>query len=67
MSAVFVKKLDMKPIRFDEVCVISLPSGENLTSRFSFKKLHVKVIGRELLVDLIVLEMVDYDVILGMD
>ena len=67
MSALFVKKLDMEPVLLDEVCVVSLPSGENLTLRFSFKEAPVKVAGRELLVDLIVLEMVDYDVILGMD
>ena len=51
----------------EEVCVASLPSGENLTSRFNFKEVPVKVTGRGLLVDLIVLEMVDYNVILGMD
>ena len=51
----------------EEICVASLPSGENLTSRFSFKEVHVKVTRRELSVDLIVLEMVDYDVILCMD
>ena len=32
VSAVFVKKLDVKPIRFDEVCVVYLPLGKNLTS-----------------------------------
>ena len=65
--ALFVKKLDMEPALLDEVCVASLPSGENLTSRFSFKEVHVKVTRRELPVDLILLEMVDYDVIFGMD
>ena len=49
------------------MCNVSLPSGENLTSQFSFKVVPVKVAGRELPLDLIVLEMVDYDVILGMD
>ena len=48
-------------------CIVSLPSAKNLTSRFSFKKVPIKVAGREFSVDLIVLEMVDYDVILGMD
>ena len=67
VSALFVKKLDMEPTLLDEVYVVSLPLGENLTSQFSFKEVHVKVVGRELPVDLIVLEMVDYDVILGMD
>ena len=32
VSAMFVKKLDMEPIFLDEVCVVSLPSGDNLTS-----------------------------------
>ena len=67
VSATFVKKLDMVPDLLDEMCIVSLPLGENLTSRFSFKVVPIKVAGRELLVDLIVLEMVDYDVILGMD
>ena len=67
VSALFVKKLTMKPVLLNEVCVISLPSGENLTSRFSFKKVPIKVAGRELPVDLIVFKMVDYDMILGID
>ena len=50
----------------DKVCAISLPSRENLTSQFSFKEVPVKVVGRELPVDL-VLEIVDYNVILGLD
>ena len=67
VPASFVKKLDMVPKLLNEVYVISLPLRENLTSRFSFKVVLVKITGRELPVDLIVLEMVDYDVILGMD
>ena len=46
-------------VLLEEVCVVSLPSGENLTSRFSFKEVTVKVTERRLLVDLIMLEMVD--------
>ena len=57
----------MKPVLLGEACDVSLPSGETLASRFSFKVVPVKVAGRELPFDLIVLEMVDYDVILGMD
>ena len=66
-SATFVKKLNMVPNLLDEMCIVSLPLGKNLTSRFSFKVVPVKVTGRELLIDLIVLNMVDYDVILGID
>ena len=41
--------------------------GENLTSRFGLKVVLVKIARRELLVDLMVLKMVAYDMILGMD
>ena len=63
----FVKKLDMEPVFLGEACVVSLPSGETLTSQFIFKEVPIKVAGRELRVDVIVLKMVDYDAILGMD
>ena len=32
VSAIFVKKLDMELVLLDEVCVVSLPKAENLTS-----------------------------------
>ena len=53
-------------VLLEEVCVVSLPSGENLISRFSFEEVPVKVIGKRLSVDLIVLKMVDDGMILGM-
>ena len=53
VSTIFVKKLDMEPVLLDEVCVVSLSSGEYLTLRFSFKDVPIKVTGRELPVDLI--------------
>ena len=46
VSTSFVKKLDMVPELLDEVCVVSLPSGENLTSRFSFKVVPIKIAGK---------------------
>ena len=48
-----------------KVCAVSLPSGKNLTSRFSFKEVPIKVTGRRFLVDSIVLEIVEYTMILG--
>ena len=66
VSALFVKKLDMEPMTLEEICVVSLPSGENLISRFSFKDVLVKVARTRLPIDLIVLEMVDYSETLGM-
>ena len=67
ISTSFIKKWDIVPELLDEVYNISLPYRENLTSRFSFKAKSIKIVGRELLIKLIVLEMGDYNVILGMD
>ena len=67
LFAYFIKKLDMVLELLNDVCNVSLPSGENLLSQFSFKVIPVKINGRELLVNLIVLGMINYDVILGMD
>ena len=47
-------------------CDVSLPWGENLTSRFSFKEEHVKVTGKRSPVHLIMLEIVDNSVVLSM-
>ena len=47
-------------------CDVSLPSEENLTSRVSFKEVPIKVTGKRLPIDLIVLEMVEYSMVLGM-
>ena len=54
VSASFTKNLDMVPKLLDDVCNISLPSKEKLTSRFSFKVIPIKIIGGELPADLIV-------------
>ena len=53
-------------VLLEEVCVVSLPSGKNLTLRFSFEEVPIKVTGRRLPVDLIVLEMEEYSMVLGM-
>ena len=48
VSTLFIKKLHLEPVMLEEICVVSLPSGENLASRFSFKEVSVKVAGRKL-------------------
>ena len=57
----------MESVLLDEACIIFLPLGENSTSSFVFKEVPVRVASREFPVDLIILEMVDYGVTLGMD
>ena len=47
-------------------CDVSLPLGGDLTSRFSFKEVQVKVTRKGLSVDLIMLEIMDSSMVLGM-
>ena len=56
----------MELVLLGKVCVVSLPLGENLTSRFSFTEVQVKVTRRRLPIDLIMLEIVDSNVVLSM-
>ncbi|KAL5549921.1 hypothetical protein UlMin_000097 [Ulmus minor] len=45
----------------------SLPSGEILLSSYWLREVPINIADKELRVDLVILKMVDYDVILGMD
>ena len=50
-----------------DACKVSLPSGKTMMSQLCFEVLLVNTIDHMLIVDLLVLEMFDYDVILGID
>ena len=67
VSTLFVKKLDMMPELLMETCSVSFPSGDNLVAWFYFKVIPVKIPGWEFSIDILVLELVDFDVILGID
>ena len=67
VSPLFAAKLGRKPSRMEEFVMVVTPSGETLWVEFVYETCLVMVEGRETIVDLMVLEMVDLDVILGMD
>ena len=53
--------------RTSRILRTSLPSGEILLSKFFLRKIPITINGVTLKVDLIAIEMKDFDVILGMD
>lgn len=63
----FVKQLDVKPEPLSQLFTTTTPSGEILGSMFCFHEIPVRVCDRVLPADLVVLDMRDFDVILGMD
>ena len=66
-SIKYVRRLGQLPDKSNTKYSVSIPSGEILMSDQILRACTVFIDGRELLVDLIVLEMTDYEVILGMD
>ncbi|KAL5541376.1 hypothetical protein UlMin_042467 [Ulmus minor] len=66
-SSTFVDKLSVPYEKMSNALNIILPSGDVLLSTYWLKETPIKISGQELYVDLIILEIKDFDVILGMD
>ncbi|XP_062075127.1 uncharacterized protein LOC133779150 [Humulus lupulus] len=67
VAASFVEKLNRMPEPMHSVCGMSLPSREDMLVWSWVRVMPVWVEGRELTVDLLILDLHEYDVILGMD
>lgn len=63
----FVRNLIIKPEPLRETLVVETPFRKLLEVHVVYIIRKVKVLGRELIVDLILLDFLDFDVILGMD
>ncbi|KAL5578529.1 hypothetical protein UlMin_020228 [Ulmus minor] len=66
-SSTFVDKLSVPYEKMSNALNIMLPSGDVLLSTYWLKETPIKISDQELYVDLIILEIKDFDVILGMD
>ncbi|KAL5545590.1 hypothetical protein UlMin_005277 [Ulmus minor] len=66
-SSTFVEKLSVPYEKMGNALNIILPSGDVLLSTYWLKETPIKISDQELYVDLIILEIKDFDVILGMD
>ncbi|XP_062118422.1 uncharacterized protein LOC133832047 [Humulus lupulus] len=62
-----VGRLNGLPVEMDTIFSVALPSGEVLYSTHWYKTIPITINDRELYVNLIIIDMKDYDVILGMD
>ncbi|GKV05621.1 hypothetical protein SLEP1_g17608 [Rubroshorea leprosula] len=67
VSPKYVPFLHVEPETLNCVLVVNTPSKEVLTSKTIYRSCRVMVEGRVLLADLILLGIVEFDVILGMD
>ncbi|KAL0551944.1 hypothetical protein IC582_011037 [Cucumis melo] len=67
ISSVFVQHVGLKVEPLGSVLSVSTPSGEVLLSKVNIKACRVEIANHVLDVTLLVLDMQDFDVILGMD
>ena len=67
ISPYFASQFSEPPTRLDSLFWFGTPMGQLLLVQVAFKSCIVNVCGIDTLVDLILLEIVDFDVILGMD
>ncbi|GMN19423.1 hypothetical protein TIFTF001_045185 [Ficus carica] len=63
----FAKKLGRASDRIGRTFRTALPSGEILLSDYWIRHIPIIICGREMYVNLIIIDLYDYDVILGMD
>ena len=67
VSCAFAKNHDKSPELLDFELSVSTPVGDTLMTNLVLKSCIICIEGRELLADLVLLDMHDFDVILGMD
>ncbi|XP_074570599.1 uncharacterized protein LOC141827277 [Curcuma longa] len=67
ISMLYAKKIEIPLQVLDGKFLTTLPSGEVMASTHMLRAVPIGIAGRELYCDLIVLDMQDFDVILGMD
>lgn len=66
-SHAFAKKLDRFKDRIRQTFSTTLSSGKIMLSNYWLRHIPITIVGRQLYVDLVILDMFDYNVILGMD
>lgn len=67
VSVRFAPRLSKGSSSLDEALIVATPVGENLFAESVYRSCDIYIEGKVLPIDLVVIDMVDFDVILGMD
>ena len=67
ISPIFADSLPRSKNTIRQTLGMVLPSGDNMLSSYWLRTVPVVVSEREMSVDLVILDLIDYDVIVGMD
>ncbi|XP_022846385.1 uncharacterized protein LOC111369134 [Olea europaea var. sylvestris] len=67
VSSIFFSKSNIECVPLDNILEVSLSSGKVLNANYIARNLNLEMDGKITKIDLVVLDMKDFDVILGMD
>ncbi|XP_070026351.1 uncharacterized protein [Nicotiana sylvestris] len=67
VSSYFALKFGRQPELLNDPFLDATPIGESLLVEYVYRACQIRVKGRDTLADLIVLDMIDFDMLMGMD
>ncbi|XP_070010066.1 uncharacterized protein [Nicotiana sylvestris] len=67
VSSYFALRFNRQPELLNESFLVATPVGECLLAEYMYRACQIRVEGRDTLADLIVLDMIDFDMLMGMD
>jgi len=67
VSSYFALRFDRQPEMLNHPFLVSTPVGDSLLVKYEYRDCQIRVEGRDTLANLIVLDMIDFDVLMGMD
>ncbi|XP_070043222.1 uncharacterized protein [Nicotiana tomentosiformis] len=67
VSSYFSLRFNRQPEILNDPFLAAIPIGESLLAEYMYRAYQIRVEGRDTLADLIVLNMIDFDILMGMD
>ncbi|XP_070021824.1 uncharacterized protein [Nicotiana sylvestris] len=67
VSSYFALRFSRQPELLNDPFLVATPVGESLLAEYVYRACQIRVEGRDTLADLIVLDMIDFDILMGMD
>ncbi|XP_070036975.1 uncharacterized protein [Nicotiana tomentosiformis] len=67
VSSYFALRFNRQPELLNDPFLVSTPVGESLLAEYVYRACQIRVEGRDTLADLIVPDMIDFDMLMGMD
>ncbi|XP_070004094.1 uncharacterized protein [Nicotiana sylvestris] len=67
VSSYFSLRFSRQPELFNNPFLVATPVGESLLAEYVYRACQIRVEGRDTLAELIVLDMIDFEILMGMD